>query len=62
LRAAVLARAAQAALLGPLALVLVGFAVLLVIFPRAAAFTTAAISGISGITLLITTLARRPRG
>jgi hypothetical protein len=62
LRAAVLARAAQAALLGPLALVLLGFAVLLVIFPRAVAYTTAAISAIRGITLLVTTLARRPRG
>jgi cardiolipin synthase len=62
LRAAVLARGAQAALLGPLALVLLGFAALLVIFPRALAYTTAAIAAISGVTLLVTTLARRPRG
>jgi hypothetical protein len=62
LRAAVLARGAQAALLGPLALVLLGFAALLVIFPRVAAFTTAAIAALSGVILLVTTLARRPRG
>ena len=57
-----LARGAQAALLGPLALVLLGFAALLVIFPRVLAYTTAAIAALSGITVLITTLARRPRG
>lgn len=62
LRAAVLARGAQAALLGPLALVLLGFAALLVIFPRVLAYATAAIAAISGVTVLVTTLARRPRG
>lgn len=62
LRAAVLARGAQAALLGPVALVLIAFAALLVAFPRVAAYTTAAIAALSGITLAITTLARRPRG
>jgi cardiolipin synthase len=62
LRAAVLARGAQAALLGPLALVLLGFAALLVIFPKVVAYTTATIAAVSGITVLITSLARRPRG
>lgn len=62
LRAAVLARGAKAALFGPLALVLLIFATLLVIFPRAAAYTTAAIAALSGLTLLVTTMARRPRG
>jgi hypothetical protein len=62
LRAAVLARTAQAALLGPLALILIGFAVLLVLFPTIAAYTTAAIAAAAGVTLLIGTLARRPRG
>jgi hypothetical protein len=58
----VLAQGAKAALLGPLALVLLAFAALLLVFPRAAAYTTATIAALSGITLLITTLARRPRG
>jgi hypothetical protein len=62
LRAAVLARTAQAALLGPLALILIGFAALLVLFPTVAAYTTAAIAAATGVTLLIGTLARRPRG
>jgi hypothetical protein len=62
LRAAVLARTAQAALLGPLALILIGFAVLLVLFPVIAAYITAAIAAAAGVTLLIGTLARRPRG
>lgn len=61
LRAAVLARGAQAALLGPLAVVLLGFAALLVIFPVVAAYATAAIAAIAAITLLVTTLARRRR-
>lgn len=62
LRAAVLARGAQAALLGPLALVLLSFAALLVVFPRVAAYTTAAVAALSAVTLLVTTWARRPRG
>jgi len=62
LRAAVLARAAQAALLGPLALTLLAFAAILLVFPEVAAYTTAAIAAITGVTLLVTALARRPRG
>ncbi len=62
LRAAVLARAAQAALLGPLALTLLVFAAILLVFPEVAAYTTAAIAAITGVTLLVTALARRPRG
>ena len=57
-----LANGAKAALLGPLALILLAFAALLVIFPRVAAYGTAAIAALSGITLLVTTLARRHRG
>lgn len=62
LRAAVLANGAKAALFGPLALILLAFAALLVLFPRVAAYSTAAIAALSGVTLLVTTLARRPRG
>ena len=61
LRAAVLASGAKAALLGPLALVLLSFAALLVVFPRVAAYSTAAVAALSAITLLVTTWARRPR-
>jgi hypothetical protein len=33
-----------------------------VIFPKVVAYTTATIAAVSGITVLITSLARRPRG
>jgi cardiolipin synthase len=62
LRAAVLARAAQAALLGPLALTLLAFATILVLLPQVTAYITAGIAAIIGVTLLVTALARRPRG
>ena len=61
LQAAVLGRAARAALLGPLALVLAAFAAFLVIFPRFAAYSTALLSVLLSIALFIRAQARRPR-
>lgn len=59
LRVASLTAAARAALIGSFGLGLVTFALVLAFFPRTAAFTTAAIAGISGVALLVSALARR---
>lgn len=62
LRMASLTRAAQAALTGSLGLALVIFALVLAFFPRATAYTTAALAGIAGVALLIGSVHRRRRG
>ncbi|HPF61380.1 MAG: cardiolipin synthase B [Gemmatimonadetes bacterium] len=62
IRGAALIRAARSALLGTAGGVLVAMAVVLVLFPRLAAYSTAAVAGLIGIVLLGSALGRRGRG
>jgi hypothetical protein len=62
IRAAALMRGARAALLGTAGGILVALALVLVLLPRLAAFTTAAVAGVLGILLLGRALGRRGRG
>jgi cardiolipin synthase len=59
LRVASLTLAARAALAGSVGAFLVIFAAILAIFPRAAAYSTAALAGTAGVLLLIRAVARR---
>lgn len=59
LRVTSLTRAAQSALAGSFGAALLIFALILALFPRTAAYTTAALAGAGGLALLISALARR---
>lgn len=62
LRVTSLTHAARAALAGSFGAGLVIFALVLALFPRIAAYTTAAMAGLAGIALLVTAMARRHGG
>ena len=62
LRVASLSHAARTALAGSFGGGLVMFAAVLALFPRTAAYTTAALAGVAGVALLVSTLARKRHG
>jgi cardiolipin synthase len=61
LRLTSLTQAAHLALAGSFGVGLLGFALVLAVFPRIAAYTTAAVAGTLGVALLVSALARRQR-
>ncbi len=59
LRVAALSQAARTALAGSFGAGLLGFAALLALFPRTAAYATAAVAGAAGVALVVSAFARR---
>jgi len=53
---------ARAAIFGPLALILLGSAILYALFPRPMAWVSAALAGLAGVAMLVRALGHRARG